>query len=802
MASATAPPRAKKRKTSVKPEESVTDLRNPAWDDQKIAKLPSRMSFRCPVTIDTVFEAPLISDVEAFYESRNSGSAFVPYGDLSEADKVAWVDSSHDNKILMGFIVYSQLFPALLRSRIKLNAPTYHWSQLDHYSDKGSAKLAQRQNALARIRRDDFLRSVFRGLPYRIDTSVDALAYMKMAMDSEDERFRFFTGREFSFIYSERGDVNGSSVFSSCSMALNLLWFATVILGRPCSLESVILPLSTTERQRLEERFGCPSQFFDGPIRGLQTNWGAVFAAIGTVHRNIDYTMLEKASEQKYVDGLHVADAYAVYRSTLLVSARGDTCGMEDIAALVESYKLSSKHGTDSGAVVGVMDVIRSKGVDGVGKMDGSVLGTIIATYGEQACLRVREGCSNMLTGGATLFDDSVSGKLGEVLAHFDRELSKAKKKAKMERTVRANMDPAGFNKKIEAGKMLDPCNPKSIELMHGMLKGLSGRVWRPLKRLIGEALGATMEHQPSTFLRMSRDEADTLYKHLERSRVVYADVANLCTLLVLSFSFQRSQVLRDSTVDEFVLVPDGTRYKLSFKNRRFKTASSGGSSSAPPVSHFILTPDQSMIVKFISSAGHRFCNVRDVNDETRRLFVNSKGQNWTQKDIGSRFQKIGVQWLGIGNFGPHTCRSFWSTHALNSGKVGSADIEDFSSFLQVSSATLRNTYMASAGNSAAHTLGSEVLGSVVNAACTGETTEKGARPSTKQLGKRRLEFIGQIKASLAKYGGNSRLMFRDLLRKRKAAQLANDEAWFQFQATYFDDGDERLLKRFLDNNA
>jgi len=63
----------------------------------------------------------------------------------------------------------------------------------------------------------------------------------------------------------------------------------------------------------LEKRFGCPSRFFDGPIRGLQTNWGGVFAAIGTVHRNIDYTMLEKASEQKYIDGLHVADAYAVY---------------------------------------------------------------------------------------------------------------------------------------------------------------------------------------------------------------------------------------------------------------------------------------------------------------------------------------------------------------------------------------------------------------------------------------------------------------------------------------------------------
>ena len=758
-------------------------------------KLPPKMSFRCPLSIDTVFDAPPTSHVEAFYDTRSG--AHLPFDDLPEADKVAWAESFHDNKVLMGLIIYSQLFPALLKSRIKLNAPTYHWSQLDPASAKGATKLAQRQDALARIRREDFTRSVFRGLPYRIDTSVDILTYMKMSMDSEDERFRFFTGREFSFICSERGDVNGSSVFSSCSMALSLLWFATVILGRPCSLESVILPLSTTERQSLEKRFGCPSQFFDGPIRGLQTNWGAVFATVGTMHRNIDYTMLERASEQKYVDGLHVADAYAVHRAT--VSARGDS---QSIAALVESYKLHSKHGTDSGSVVGVMDVIRSKGVEGIGRMDGSVLGTIMATYGERACRKVQESCTNTLQGGATLFDDSVSGKLGEVMAHFDREMVKGRKKAKVERTVRANMDPAGLNKKVEAGRMLDPCDPKSVELMHGMLTGLSGRVWKPLKSLIGGALGVHMEY-PSAFLQISRDEEETLYKHLVASRVVYTDIANLCTLLVLSLSFQRSQVLRDSTVDEFVLVPDGTHYKFSFKNRRFKTASSGGSSSAPPVSHFLLTPDQSMIVKFISSAGHRFCNVQDVwEDETRRLFINSKGQNWNQKDIGSRFKKIGVEWLGIGNFGPHTCRSFWSTHALNSGQVGGANLEDFSSFLQVSSATLRNSYMSAGANTAAHALGSEVLGSVVNAACTGSTTKKGARPYGKQLGKRRLEFIAKIRASLEKYGGNGRRMFRDLLRKRKETTLASDEAWFQFQATYFGDGEERLFKRFLDKNV
>lgn len=564
----TAAPRTRKRvkvsSISKAKKTNITSLERLGFDgnDMPPPKSSAKTSFRCPVSLETVFNAPTDAQVSQFYATRCSDGK--PFDRLSNAEKLAWADSFRDNKTLMGFLVYSQLLPSLLENRIKLNAPTYHWSYLDSASVQGRAKLGQRQDAIARLNRDGFMHSVFRGLPYRIDASVDTLAYMKMTMDPEDERFRFFTSREFSVTCSERRDTNGSSVFASCSTAISLMWFATVVLGRPCSLEAVILPLSVTERQNLEERFNCPSHLLDGPVRSFQTSWKQVFTSIGIAHRTIDYTMLEKASDGRFVEGLHVADAYAVFRATM--SAPGD---MKGVTALVESYKLHSKHEVESGAVVGVMDVIRSKSVDSVGKMDGSVLGAIYATFGENTGLKVQEGCNNKLQGGVTLFDNSVSSKLGETMAHLDQELRKARKKHKMERIVVANMDPAGLNKKIAAGKMLDPTDPKSVELMHEMLKGLSGRIWKPLKNLIGEALGGSMEYS-SAFLRLSREEESSLYKHLVKSRVVYSDIANLCTLLVLSYSFQRSQVLRESTVDEYGLAPDGTHYRLVFKNHRF----------------------------------------------------------------------------------------------------------------------------------------------------------------------------------------------------------------------------------------
>lgn len=102
--------RANKRiKVSATTKEAVTSLDNPAFDQSEVieSKTHTKMTFRCPVTIDTVFNAPAPSRIQMFYESRsNSGR---PFDSLPEGEKLAWVESLHDNKTLMGFIVYSQL---------------------------------------------------------------------------------------------------------------------------------------------------------------------------------------------------------------------------------------------------------------------------------------------------------------------------------------------------------------------------------------------------------------------------------------------------------------------------------------------------------------------------------------------------------------------------------------------------------------------------------------------------------------------------------------------------------------------
>lgn len=774
-------PRARKRikvPSISKGKKSITTLCKPGFNSNDVMHVTTdpKISFRCPVSITKIFLEPNDGQVRQFYYARNFSGT--PYDRLPQDEKLLWRQSLTDNLALIGFQIYSQLFPSLLENRIKLHHASHHYRDLDRTTAEGREKLEQRRGALSRLQRVGSAHSVFHGLPYSVDKSTSILQFMGLDFEDDDKRQRFFLQREFS-----TGKKGSSSVYQSCSSAIGLMWFATVVLGRPTSFESIVLPLSVVERRVLEERWLCPPRHLDGAIRSWKTDWGGVFRAINVPHRNMAYIMLIFACQDKYVEGLHVSDAFGLFKATR--SAPGDA---EMIATLFRSQR-----GIENGPVVGILDVIRQRLADSVGSMDGSILGSIYLTYGEKASVAARTACDT-LQGGPTLIDSSVSSKLTEIMTHFDSQLWKTRKRLKLADVVTSNLDPAGVNKKLDGGRMLDPTDPKAVETMYSMLKGVSCGVWRPLKSLVGEAIGASMEY-PCAFLQICDKEADQLYEHAKNKGVLYSDVANLCTLLTLSNCFQRSQVMREATVDEFALAPDGTHYRMTFKRRVFKTVVA--SRGALPVSHFNLSPEQSMIVHFLSTVGHRFCSA-DLNDDKRRLILNEHGEGWTPDNLRSRFKEVGESWLGIPNFSPHIGRTFYATHALNTGQVGPSNIEDFSSFLQVSAATLRSSYAAAGANTAAHKIGNDVLGGVVNSACLGETTEKGAKPSTKKLGARRMEFVADIRASLLKCGGKTMLLFRDLVSKRKAGRLGEDEQWFVWNRTFFDDGDNRHFRKFI----
>ncbi|CAN0320098.1 unnamed protein product [Pylaiella littoralis] len=624
------------------------------------------------------------------------------------------------------------------------------------------------------------------GLPCKVSTR-NILNFMGATLDEEDERNRFFLTREFSMIFGDRGEVSSSSVYSSCGLILSILHFTTFVLGRPCSLESVVLPLTVDERGFLQ-KLGCPPQYLDGPVKRFGTNWMEVFRAVDQhlIYDRAEYVTLDLATRGRYVEGLYVADVYSVYKATM--SAPGDYAS---IKTLVDAYQAGSKSSVDTSAIVGVFDVIRDKSSQVICRLDERDLASIFMSYGERAYQSVQKQCQQP---DSSTFDTCVASKVEEMVSYFDHQHRAMRARHKMRVTARATIDPAGINKKVSGQRMLDPRDPASKAKMMHMLKKLGTQVWQPIRSLM-ESYDPRLSHA-STFLQISEQEAAELYNHVERAGLTYTDIANLYIILILSFSFQRSQVIRQSMVDEFVLVPDQSRYRLSFKRRVFKTATSTGKGSLRPVSHFDTTTEQSMIVKFIHSIGHRFVGLKEFAP-TRRLLLNSNAQGWTQHDISSRFKHIGKQWLGLSNFGVHNCRTFWSTDALRSGAVNADNIAEFSSFLQVSRQTMENSYMSSTANSAAHVVGSQALGAISNAVCTGSTSAKGVRPVGKKLGRLRNSVAGYIRASLRNYP-SPKAMFRALVQQRRDGTLPARDSWFGWDVTYFDDTDERFFLRMM----
>ncbi|CAN0396993.1 unnamed protein product, partial [Scytosiphon promiscuus] len=201
----------------------ITTLQKPGFNanDVKRATTDPRISFRYPVSPTKIFLEPNDGQVRQFYHARNFSGT--PYDRLAQDEKLLWKECLRDNLALVGYQVYSQLFPSLLESRIKLNNASHHSRDLDRATSDGRKKLEQRREALARLQRVGSAHSVFHGLPFSVDKSKSILQFMGIDFEDDDKRQRFFLQREFSTTSGKKGS---SSVYQSCSSAIGLMWFS------------------------------------------------------------------------------------------------------------------------------------------------------------------------------------------------------------------------------------------------------------------------------------------------------------------------------------------------------------------------------------------------------------------------------------------------------------------------------------------------------------------------------------------------------------------------------------------------
>ena len=151
-----------------------------------------------------------------------------------------WKETLRDNLLLIGYHVYSGLFPSLLEHRIKLNSASHHCRDLDRATAEGRKKSEQCRETLSRLKRVGSAHSALHGRSYSVDNLKSKLDLMSINFEDDDERQRFFLQREFSITSGKREKPGSSGVYQSCCSAIGLMCFSIVILGRPTSFESVV----------------------------------------------------------------------------------------------------------------------------------------------------------------------------------------------------------------------------------------------------------------------------------------------------------------------------------------------------------------------------------------------------------------------------------------------------------------------------------------------------------------------------------------------------------------------------------
>ncbi|ACH46765.1 putative integrase [Feldmannia species virus] len=698
------------------------------------------VKFNTPFTLETVFSVDKDfgeDDFKTFVESRG--------GTTTDDNVKQWRNSWNLNRLLCGFIVMVRVLPCYLKKRIRLREASEHSCAIP----RDSAVYARRKRcleALVDATAEECFFGHSRYLP--VSKSPKLLEFLSMSGEIEGGLF----------LQLDLKRAGSSSAYAACSGTLSHLWFTTTVLGRPCCLESAVWPLRVREVTRLGLGVSSPE------IRHQAVNWGPeVFEKLPSYsHGSMAGLLLEVMTVDNTYSGVFPCEGFTrfKYQPRCRSYTSVDACAGQ-VLAVVPCFDA-------------ILDTTETLSLD---SLDTSL---VAAEYGEDVARRIgpvsRDGA----------FISMMREKIRKAVIVFEGEHRSGRRTTRRQVSVKQSLDPGGIRGKVAKGRLLDPRVEGNVAKVTTMIQTICREVW-------GTILGTLIEKLPYL---SAEDEDSSLCSNFLGSEVYTsgfskADVANVSFLLVLTFSFQRSQVMRDSRVEEFVPSRSGCGYMLSLL-RPIKTSGTDCNGVAP-VREFELSTSQSMMVHFVKVFGQR----RSADN----LLVNEKGNCMTQENICNRFKRIGKEYLQIPNLSPHAMRTFFATHAVNCGLVGSDNMTVFASYLQVSAKTLSSSYAASSTQSAAHVLGKRVLGEVMDAGCVSKKKKQdfsvATRPKGKVLSRARVIFRSEILSSVGEYVSATEC-FKALVEKRRIGSLNQGESWFEFKNSFFLDEDLRFFLRFV----
>ncbi|KAG5181906.1 hypothetical protein JKP88DRAFT_309357 [Tribonema minus] len=738
------------------------------------------------------------------------------FNNLGEGVKDKWCTHLGTMHAAMAYALWTILVPYYVAERSKMSNRSHHWRPLEPDATLRKERM-QAYTVLKAAMASDFVK--------RAPADVLLLDHYDWNLTPDDERLRYFLDRDFS-IEGDSAEAGGTSTQSICGVAstfVRSLWTACVVLGREPHPLSAVRPLTAKEWMVLVKGHGVPEDLLSGTRIIPPLNYADLVTDADAFKPCKEYTFLCSITEDAFFSDIFIPRAFFLMRA-LRVAEECTTEGGNRDELLRQVLQATSDNTTVgfSNNLASVFGAIKRSGAERY-RPDAMDIAAIRA-YMPSADLAWLDTSGQALTYSVNKFIDA-----------FRDTFLTTRRRLRADVTVSRALDRGGLKSKKAAGRLPDAEDDSLRDMMQPLRKQIWSRVWTSVIAPWLRVHALPQELQSFMNTNATAAEEGNIIKFADSKGFTRYDAERVQLLLMLHLSCLRSQVWRDSVIEEYELSKrDGKVFYTLHMTRAFKTASCQDD-GIPQLAKWDLSETESTLVHSVLLLCRPM--LATGAKSTSRMFLDAAGAPLTQRWIENKVAEVGKEWLGVPRIGPHSLRTMWLLWMVNSGLITEADFDSLAAYVQVSRCTMLATYVTPSHNGPAQRVGQNLRDGGLNAhvplplapakgaddrseqdeecdasmadtastAAASDTTDEmdvdtgggsGERPCGKALGLTRKTYKDNIALAVQAHGGDAKNAFDALVTKRKRGTLSAHEQWFRQDISFFRDTDFPTFKK------
>ncbi|KAG5179937.1 hypothetical protein JKP88DRAFT_223803 [Tribonema minus] len=478
------------------------------------------------------------------------------FNNLGEGVKDKWCTHLGTMHAAMAYALWTILVPYYVAERSKMGNRSHHWRPLEPDATLRKERM-QAYTVLKAAMASDFVK--------RAPADVLLLDHYDWNLTPDDERLRYFLDRDFSIEgdSAEAGGTSTQSIRGVASTFVRSLWTACVVLGREPHPLSAIRPLTAKEWMVLVKGHGVPEDLLSGTRIIPPLNYADLVTDADAFKPCKEYTFLCSITEDACFSDIFIPRAFFLMRA-LRVAEECTTEGGNRDELLRQVFQAVSDNTTCgfSNNIASVFSALKRSGAERY-RPDAMDIAAVRA-YMPSADLAWLDTSGQALTYSVNKFIDA-----------FRDTFLTTRRRMRADVTVSRALDRGGLKSKKAAGRLPDAKDGGLRDMMRALRKQIWSRVWQSIIAPWLRAHDVPKELQSFLNTNASAAEEGNIVKFADSKGFTRYDAERVQLLLMLHLSCLRSQVWRDSVIDEYELSKrDGKVFYTLHMTRAFKTAS------------------------------------------------------------------------------------------------------------------------------------------------------------------------------------------------------------------------------------